>query len=218
MSVSGTVRPLPGRSATADLQEIHGFLRAATPQRWFQQAAADVDTLLIDHAHCEKKAAGTALGLLYRYVDRPELLQTLSRLAREELRHFEQVLAVLRRRGIDYRALSPSRYAGTLMSRVRRQEPWRLVDTLLAGAIVEARSCERFAGLVNVLPADLATLYAGLQASEARHFQHYLRLAGRYAPAPFEAKLDELLTLDAELISTPDNALRFHSGPVRLSG
>jgi tRNA 2-(methylsulfanyl)-N6-isopentenyladenosine37 hydroxylase len=192
---------------------IDGFLRCPTPEAWFRHAAADVDTLLIDHANCEKKAAGTALGLLFRYTDRPELLFRMSRLAREELRHFEQVLAVMARRGVTYEPLSASRYAATLMGRVRGQEPWRLVDTLLVGAIVEARSCERFAGLVRVLPEDLAQLYAGLQASEARHFRHYLILARHYAPDDPAAKLDELLDLDAELVSRPDAALRFHSGP-----
>lgn len=196
---------------------IGNLLHCPTPDTWFEQAAAEVETLLIDHANCEKKAASTALGLLYRYTDRPELLYRMSRLAREELKHFEQVLSVMARRGVTYRPLSASRYASALMARVRPQEPWRLVDTLLVGAIVEARSCERFAGLTRVLPEDLASFYAGLQASEARHCRHYLDLARRYAPEEPAPKLEELLALDAELTTTADDALRFHSGPVSTS-
>jgi tRNA 2-(methylsulfanyl)-N6-isopentenyladenosine37 hydroxylase len=193
---------------------IDGFLLCRTPDDWFRQAAADVETLLIDHANCEKKAASTALGLLYRYTGRPELLHRMSRLAREELRHFEQVLSLMAERSVAYRPLSAGRYAAALMGQVRRREPWRLVDTLLVGAIVEARSCERFAGLVEVLPDDLGEFYAGLQASEARHFRHYLDLACAYAPADPGAKLDELLALDADLVTRPDVELRFHSGPL----
>jgi tRNA-(ms[2]io[6]A)-hydroxylase len=196
------------------LDEVLRFLPCTTPDDWFRQAGEHLDTLLIDHANCEKKAASTALGMLYRYVDRPELLYRLSRLAREELRHFEQVHEVMQQRGIRYRHLTPSRYAAGLMAAVRADEPNRLVDTLLAGAIVEARSCERFAGLVRVVPDDLATLYQGLLASEARHFRHYLDLARRYADTPVEPRLNELLEVDAELTTTPDSLFRFHSGPL----
>ena len=153
----------------------------------------DVPTLLVDHAHCEKKAAGTALSLLFRYVDHPHLLQSLSRLAREELRHFEQVHKLLQDKGIPYKHLSSSRYASGLRERVSRVEPDRLVDTLLTGAIVEARSCERFLGLIKVLPPDLAEFYQLLALSEARHFADYLNLAQRYADKPIQPKLEELL-------------------------
>lgn len=195
---------------------IGAFLACPTPPEWFEQAAAHLDVLLIDHANCEKKAASTALALLYRYVDRPELLQRLSRLAREELRHFEQVHALMLRDGVRYRHLTPSRYAGALMAEVRRDEPGRLVDTLLVGAIVEARSCERFAGLARVLPVRIAELYRGLLASEARHFRHYLELAGRFANGSIEARVAELLEVEARLCTAPDTELRFHSGPLAI--
>jgi tRNA 2-(methylsulfanyl)-N6-isopentenyladenosine37 hydroxylase len=198
----------------SSLDEVLSFLPCATPEAWFSQAGERIETLLVDHAHCEKKAASTALAMLYRYVDHPELLYRLSRLAREELRHFEQVHALMQQRGIVYRHLSPSRYARGLMARVRPDEPHRLVDTLLVGAIVEARSCERFAGLVRVVPDDLAELYAGLLASEARHFRHYLALARRCGNDPIEGRLDELRAVDAELVTAPDVDFRFHSGPL----
>ena len=190
------------------------FLGGRTPALWFEQAPQHLSELLIDHANCEKKAAGTALSLLYRYVDKPDLLRTLSRLAREELRHFEQVHEILIARGIEYTHLGSSRYVAGLRKAVRQGEPGRLVDTLLTGAVVEARSCERFLGLMNVLPAELAGFYERLLASEARHFKQYLKLAERYATEPVDDRLDVILKLDAELISAPDTDFRFHSGPL----
>lgn len=196
------------------LAEVLAFLPCRTPQRWFDQAVGHLPLLLIDHANCEKKAASSALSMLYRYVDRPELLRTLSRLAREELRHFERVHALMEELGIAYAHLTPSRYAAGLRSRLRPTEPGRLIDTLLIGAVVEARSCERFAGLIPVLPERVAGLYRGLLASEARHFRHYLDLARHYAGGAVDARLAELLGADAQLVTAADRAFRFHSGPL----
>jgi tRNA-(ms[2]io[6]A)-hydroxylase len=199
-----------------DVNSVLDFLRCPTPAGWFEQAPGHLSELLIDHANCEKKAAGTALSLLYRYVDKPELLQTLSRLAREELRHFEQVLVHLADREIDYVHVSPSRYAAGLRGAIRQDEPGRLIDTLLTGAVVEARSCERFLGLAQVLPEDLGDFYRKLLDSEARHFRQYLDLAERYAEGPLDDRLDVLLEKDAELVTVPDATFRFHSGPLQM--
>ena len=199
------------------LSEVLAFLPCRTPPAWFEQAPAHLPELLVDHANCEKKAASAALSLLYRYVDRPELLMVLSKLAREELKHFEQVHAHLLERQIKYVQLSASRYAAGLHKLVDGSEPQRLVDTLLIGAIVEARSCERFLGLVEVLPEDLAGFYRRLLDSEARHFRQYLDLAGRYAPAPFDDRLGELLAADEALVGATDTEFRFHSGPLASS-
>jgi len=198
----------------ASIADVLDFLLCPTPARWLEQAAGHIDELLIDHANCEKKAAGNALSLLYRYVDRPELLHQLSRLAREELKHFEQVLAVMERRGVAYVHLTPSRYAAGLRSLVRTSEPGRLVDMLLMGAVVEARSCERFHALLNVLPEALGGFYGKLLASEARHFRGYLSLAERYATEPVDERLSRMLERDADLVSQPDREFRFHSGPL----
>lgn len=198
-----------------DLLAVLEFLPCRTPSLWFEQAKDNLHTLLVDHAHCEKKAAGTALSLLYRYVDRPELLQRMSRLAREELRHFEQVHELLQKMDIPYEHLSSSRYAAALRARVSTVEPARLVDTLLTGAIVEARSCERFLGLIEVLPAELAQFYRRLLASEARHFKDYLHLAERYAESSTQPKLEEMFCLEESLVCEPDDEFRFHSGPIR---
>ena len=196
------------------LIEVQRFLACPTPDAWLDDALAHLPTLLIDHANCEKKAAGTALGLLYRYVDKPPLLHKLSRLAREELRHFEQVLELMEGQGVKYVHLPPGRYAGSLHRLISREEPQRLVDSLVVGAIVEARSCERFQRLSEVAPEPLAEFYGRLLASEARHFQDYLKLAERYSDAPLRPRLECFLTAEAALVTDPDSTFRFHSGPL----
>jgi len=198
----------------AQLESVRAFLPCPTPARWFEQAADRLPLLLMDHANCEKKAAGNALSMMYRYVDRPELLQRLSRLAREELRHFEQVHALMTGLGILYVPLTASRYAAGLRGLVSTREPERLVDSLVVSALVEARSCERFAGLAAVVPATVAELYRGLLASEARHYRGYLALARQYDAARVDAFLPDLLALEARLVTEPDTEFRFHSGPL----
>ena len=196
-----------------DIAPILAFLPCATPAAWIEGALEHPDILLVDHANCEKKAASTALNLMYRYVEHPSLLDKLSRLAREELRHFEQVIAIMRRRGVDYPQLSAARYAGELRGAVRTHEPGRLVDTLLVGAIIEARSCERFAALVPVLDAELAAFYGSLLRSESRHFTDYLRLAEQLGSKEEGARrLPLLLERERVLIESPDPEFRFHSG------
>ena len=195
------------------LAPVRAFLTSPTPLSWLDAAAQQPEQLLIDHANCEKKAAGTALSLLYRYVDRGELLHRLSRLAREELRHFEQVVAEMQQRGIAYTHLSSSRYAGELRGLVANHEPQRLVDTLIVGAVVEARSCERFALLVEADLHGLGAFYQRLLASEARHFEDYLGLAASYSDTAIDDRVAAVLALDAELVNRPDDEFRFHSGP-----
>lgn len=191
------------------------FLACETPAVWVEVASRpdNLALLLIDHANCEKKAAATALALMHRYTGHHRLLERMSRLAREELRHFEQVIGLLRRRNIDYTAVSASRYAGAMRERARRSEPGRLVDTLLIGAIIEARSCERFAALAPHLDAELSLFYRSLLKSEARHFQDYLSLAQEAAGgAAIGDRCGELLASEAELVQSADDELRFHSG------
>src|SRR5438552_11398983 len=144
-------------------------LATTTGRAWVERACAHLDEILLDHAHCEKKAASTAVSLLFKYAERRELLVTLSQLAREELGHFEQVLAQLAAHGVAFRHQVPSPYAGQLMKAMRAREPERLVDTLLCSALIEARSCERMRLLAEALddPA-LASLYRGLLAAAAR--------------------------------------------------
>ena len=196
-----------------DLGPIHRFLPCRTPPAWVDWALANPDILLVDHANCEKKAASTALNLMYRYVEHHTLLNKLSRLAREELRHFEQVIALMKRRGVPYTQISAARYAGELRRSVRSHEPARLVDTLVIGAIIEARSCERFAALAPQLDDELAAFYTSLLKSESRHFLDYLGLARSFAgEAEVASRLELFLHKERALIEAPDTEFRFHSG------
>ena len=203
-------------AVTAELPPAIGkFFDTPTPERWLEEACQRLPELLLDHANCELKAASTALGLIYRYPQQTLLVNRMSRLAREELRHFEQVRTILDEMAVPFRHISASRYAGTLRGAVRQGEPENLLDVLLVGALIEARSCERFAALVPRLPDRLAKFYNGLLGSEARHFAHYLEFAKSTCDVPedaFAARLKELKALEAELISSPDEQFRFHSG------
>ena len=194
---------------------IDQFLEVATPEAWLIEASNRIPELLLDHANCELKAASTALGFLYRYPDRPELAQRMSRLAREELRHFEQVRSIMQDMDVTFDRMTASRYAGELRKSTRDQEPGKLIDLLLVGAIIEARSCERFARLAPRLPEKLSKFYAGLLASEARHFEHYIALAKTECDVEegeVEERLNELKAIEAKLILDPDEQFRFHSG------
>jgi len=200
-------------AVVTDIRPIRDFLPCETPADWVEWALANPDILLVDHANCEKKAASTALNLMYRYVDHHRLLQKLSRLAREELRHFEQVIAIMQRRAVPYVQLSAARYAGQLRQCVRSHEPGRLVDTLLVGAVIEARSCERFAALVPHLDEELGAFYSSLLKSESRHFRDYLKLAESISDAvEVKSRLQLILARECELIQSPDTEFRFHSG------
>ena len=189
-------------------------LDAPTPPAWTERALAELDELLIDHAHCEKKAAGTALNLIFRYPRHAVLLDPLSKLAREELVHFEQVLALLRERGIAFVPQKPARYAGELRAAMRAPEPCRLVDALLCSALIEARSCERFALLAAAVPdTELRDFYAGLHAAESRHQRVYLELAGAFAaPDALRARHRELAAHEAAILARTPLAARMHAG------
>lgn len=198
------------------MQAILDFLPCRTPDAWVASALAHPELLLIDHANCEKKAASTALNLMYRYVDNLDLLNKMSRLAREELRHFEQVIAIMARRGIRYEQITASRYAAELRKCVRSAEPGRLVDTLIVGAIIEARSCERFAKLAPHLDEELQVFYTSLLKSEARHFEDYLHLAAQVADEPIEERVVFFLERERALIECEDTEFRFHSGVLAM--
>ncbi len=196
-------------------ETIARFLDEPTPREWLDEACGRLPEMLLDHANCELKAASTALGFLYRYPERAALAQRMSRLAREELRHFEQVRSIMDEMEIPFQRLSASRYAGRLRDAVRLDEPYKLLDMLLVGALIEARSCERFALLVPRLPPKLGKFYGGLLASEARHFEHYIAFARSecgVGSAEIDERLAELKDIEAALISAPDSTFRFHSG------
>ena len=197
------------------LARINEFLHCETPDAWIKNALDNQALLLLDHANCEKKAASTALNLMFRYVGDFDMMQKMSRLAREELRHYEQVMDIMEARGVSYDQITPGRYAGELRKLVRTSEPGRYIDTLIVGAIIEARSCERFAILAPHLDEALQKFYLSLLKSEARHYEDYLTLAKRAADgADISARVQEFLALEKTLIEGGDEEFRFHSGVV----
>ncbi|MGH0031425.1 MAG: tRNA-(ms[2]io[6]A)-hydroxylase [Myxococcota bacterium] len=188
-------------------------LAEPTSPDWADRVLADLPELLVDHAHCEKKAAGMAVNLVFRYPQHGFLLAPLSRLAREELVHFEQLLAILAERGESFRILRPSPYAGRLRKATRTHEPARLVDTLLCCALIEARSCERFGLLAKAVSDDrLRAFYEGLLASEARHHGVYVELASEVAPRrEVAARLAQLAELEARALADAPPLPRMHA-------
>jgi tRNA-(ms[2]io[6]A)-hydroxylase len=186
-------------------------LASETPPAWAARALARLPELLLDHAHCEKKAAGVALALLFQHPERAAFQAPLAALAREELAHFEAMLGVLAERGITFRRQRPSAYAGKLRAAVAAREPARLVDTLLCSALIEARSCERLGILADALPDPaLARFYASLRAAEARHHGVYVELACEVAPrAQVAARLAALAQHEAAVIGAA-NEPRLH--------
>ena len=196
------------------------ILRAPTPQRWLETAAQRWHELLIDHASCEKKAASTALALMFTYPEDRALATALSRLAREELRHFEQVQSMMAQLGVTFARTTPGRYAAGLRAPVRSAEPQRKLDLLIVAALIEARSCERFRLLAPLLSDPLAGFYTQLARSEERHFEEYLGFAraaqtaqsAQAGAGELDARLALFAEREAELATRPDAAFRFHSG------
>lgn len=193
----------------------HPLLRTPTPPSWIALACESPEVLLIDHANCEKKAASTALALMFAYAEDFVLTEEMSRLAREELRHYEQVAKLIKTLKIEPLRLSPGRYAERLRRLVGRSEPQREVDLMICGAFIEARSCERFAALGPAIGGPAGELFAGLHVAESRHYKVYLDLARRAADRAGidpEPRMEAFAKLEAELINGPDELFRFHSG------
>ena len=188
-------------------------LASESSARWLAQVDKHLPDILIDHAHCEKKAAGVALNLIFAYVDRVELCRELSGIVEEELDHFRQVLVLLERRNIRFKRLAPGGYGRKLTELVRKLEPGRAVDRLLVAGLIEARSCERFDLLRrHVQDLELAEFYGSLFESEARHHSTYIRFAKQFAPDNVvDRRLDELAQQEAEIIAAGDPLPRMHS-------
>lgn len=187
-------------------------LTSSTAPWWLERVEENLEEILLDHAHCEKKAAGTAMNLIFAYVDHLELVKELSPIVTEELEHFRLVIDLVEARGIRFRRLTPSNYGQQLGELVRKLEPARAVDKLLVAALIEARSCERFGLLRDRLrDRELAGFYGGLFESEARHHATYVRMATHFAPEQTVFKrLDELAAREAEIINRGDSKPRIH--------
>ncbi|MGX8219435.1 tRNA isopentenyl-2-thiomethyl-A-37 hydroxylase MiaE [Psychrobacter celer] len=196
-----------------DLSAVYGFLGARTAPDWVAAAIADLPLIIQDHANCEKKAAGTAMNLLFRYEFSYDLQRKLAQLIREEMLHYEQVLGIMNERGQEWRYLSAGRYAKGMLKHKRTYEPAAMIDVLIIGAFIEARSCERFAALAEVIDDErLAKYYRYLLKSESRHFEDYLALAQSLSTENIDERVAFFREVEAELIISPDSELRFHSG------
>ena len=201
-----------------DLSPIFDFLGARTSQAWVNAAVNNLPLIIQDHANCEKKAAGTAMNLIFRYEFSYDLQRKLAQLIREEMLHYEQVLGIMNERGQAWKYLSAGRYAKGMLKHKRTYEPAAMVDVLIIGAFIEARSCERFAALSEVINDErLAKYYRYLLKSESRHFEDYLALAQSLSEDNIDERVAFFKEVEADLISTPDTELRFHSGdPIAL--
>lgn len=188
-------------------------LKSDSSEKWWNQVENHIEEILIDHAHCEKKAAGCAMNLLFAYVDNHPLTAAMTEIVNEELEHFHMVLEILEKRSISFRKLKPSNYGRQLNELVRKSEPERAVDRLLVAGLIEARSCERFDLLrKNVQDTELAEFYGGLFESEARHHTTYVKLAKTFASDEVvKQRLDELAEKEAQIIATGDELPRMHS-------
>ena len=196
-----------------DLSPIYNFLGSRTSQTWIEAALANLPLIIQDHANCEKKAAGTAMNLMFRYEFSYELQAKLAQLIREEMLHYEQVLGIMKERGQAWTYLSAGRYAKGMLKHKRTHEPAAMIDVLIIGAFIEARSCERFSALAEVIDdARLAKYYRYLLKSESRHFEDYLMLAQSLSADNIDERVAFFKEVESELISRPDNELRFHSG------
>ncbi|MCW8450767.1 tRNA-(ms[2]io[6]A)-hydroxylase [Legionella quinlivanii] len=196
-----------------DLQILIDFLQTPTPAEWLSAALNNIPLLLLDHAHCERKAAATAINFISKYPELAELVKRMSPLAREELLHFEKVLDLMRERNYSFGPLQSCNYAQKLHAHVTKGGGFdRLRDQLIVGAIIEARSCERFYALVPLLDDPvLSRFYSSLVKSEARHFQDYLKLAHLYGKN-VEPRLQFFLEIENKIITDRDELFRFHSG------
>lgn len=195
-----------------DISEILDYLLCRTPDSWVAKALDNLEIILIDHAANEMKAAQSAMTMMSKNPGKLDVLNKMSRLAREELVHFEQVLKILKQRGIAYRAIKASTYASSLAKHIRKGQKPSFIDTLIVGSIIEARSCERFEKLAPHLDPELQKFYLSLLKSEARHYKDYLSLARHYAEEPIEDRIAFFLTVEQEAILSPDPLFRFHSG------
>lgn len=159
------------------MQPVIAFLGCETPQAWLDMAVENLEILMQDHANCEKKAASTAMNLMFRYSYFVDLQVKLAQLVREEMLHYEQVLELMNKRGQAWQNLSAGRYAGGLRKEIRTFEPEALIDVLVIGAFVEARSCERFYALASRVDDELARYYRYLLKSESRQSQIVFKMA-----------------------------------------
>ena len=189
------------------------YLSSLTSDEWMQLALSYPIDILIDHAHCERKAAGVAIQLMFRYPSEPDLAEVLSPIAREELEHFEKILYFLKDLGYSLKALRPPPYGAELAKSIRKNEPSRMLDSFLIAGLIEARSHERLSLLaLNSEKQSFKNLYASLLESEARHFGVYWKLAQtKFSKDETFKRLEELSKIESEILSQTFSLPRVHS-------
>ncbi|WP_107671123.1 tRNA-(ms[2]io[6]A)-hydroxylase [Cyanothece sp. BG0011] len=189
------------------------ILKTATKNAWIDQAINNLDTILLDHSHCERKAASVALNLMFRYSSNTILVRKLTAIAQEELEHFDQVNQWLEKKNIPLGPLSSPPYGAKLKAEISTQEPQRCLDSLLVAALIEARSHERLGLLGKHCPDEnLAKFYRSLMASEARHYGIYWVLADTYFEREkVQKRLEELSIIESEILAILHPEPRIHS-------
>lgn len=213
MKPAGPGFPASTRTLQGDSRKTMLNLQSTTSDRWLRQVDENLEEILIDHAHCENKAARAALNLLVAYVENDALCRAMSSIVIEELEHFHLVRELLDRRGIRFRRIRQSNYGAQLAALIRKREPGRAVDRLLVAGLIEARSCERFDLLREHLDdVELADFYGSLFESEASHHATYVRCARDFASdEEVNQRLHELACLEARIIEAGDPLPRMHS-------
>ncbi len=187
-------------------------LKTASNPEWIEVAVRHPIEILVDHAHCEKKAAAFAMSMINRYPEHTRLVRDMIDLAREEMDHFELVVNELDKRGAVLTYDGGNAYANALQRHIRTHEPVRMLDALIVGAFIEARSCERFSLLAEHAPTDeMRELYRSLLASEAGHYRAYTDIAREYFPvADVKARLEEFGAIEAEIVKGLANRPTMH--------
>jgi len=194
------------------IEPVLEYLPNRTPDAWVDAALDHQETILIDHATNELKAAQQAMTLMARYPLNLDLQNKMSRLAREELVHYEQVLKILKKRKIKFRTMKASGYAYNMAQHLRSDNKGKMTDSLIIGSIIEARSCERFHKIAPYLDEELEKFYISLLKSESRHFKDYLTLAQKYSEEDIQPRVEFFLQTEDQSILQPDPLLRLHSG------
>lgn len=190
-------------------------LHSESTKRWLVQVDNHLDELLLDHAHCERKAASTAMNLMNAYTENLDICREMATIVEEELEHFFMVIDILKTRDIPFRRIAPGPYGRKLTALIRQNDPNRAVDRLLVASLIESRSCERFRLLADHVAdrePELSAFYAGLFESEARHHTTYVKLAEHFASREMvRERLTELSKLESEIIAEGSELPRMHS-------
>ena len=189
------------------------YLSSETSDEWIKLAISNPLEILIDHAHCERKAAGFAIQLMFRYPSEQDLAEVLSPIAREELEHFEKIMYFLKDLGHGLRTLKPPPYGTELTKSIRKDEPNRMLDSFLIAGLIEARSHERLSLLaLNSENESFKVLYQSLLESEARHFGIYWKLAKtKFSRNKTFKRLEELSKIESDILSQTYYEPRIHS-------